>query len=257
MEHPVTESNAGGKVSLTLAARTSTERRILCPVLIGRDVELARLDALLRESLDRHGRTALVSGEAGIGKTALVHRFVQQARQLGARVLSGECTEIDARRPLGPFMDIARATNRLASLPIGEKATAATDRYRLYSAFTSLLADLARERPTVIVIEDLHWADEASLELFPYLARKLRDVPLLLLATYRSDELHRRHPLRPVLAELSRNRIAHDIALRRLDGASQRCRPTLRGSCNTRQSSGSASTSICCPSPPAWMTRAS
>ncbi|TMC47329.1 MAG: hypothetical protein E6J23_00130, partial [Chloroflexi bacterium] len=165
-----------------------------------------------------HGRTVLVSGEAGVGKTAVLRHFVQQARTEGARVLWGECTEIDARRPFGPFMDIARAANRVAELPVAssDAATAGGDRYRLYSVFTALLADLARERPIVIVIEDLHWADEASLELFPHLARKLRDVPLLLIGTYRSDELHRRHPLRPVLTDLSRNRLTDDIAVRRL-----------------------------------------
>jgi len=115
-------------------------------------------------------------------------------------------------------MDIARAANRVALLPVAspDAATAGVDRYRLYSAFTALLGDLAHERPIVIVIDDLHWADEASLELFPHLARKLRDVPLMLIGTYRSDEVHRRHPLRPVLAELSRTRAADDIAVRRL-----------------------------------------
>jgi len=201
---------------VTTDARPIADRRILCPVLIGRNVEMDQLDMLLRECLGGHGRTALVSGEAGVGKTAMLHRFLQQARTEGARVLSGECTEIDARRPFGPFMDVARAANRVASLPTADKETAGADRYRLYSAFASLLGDLARERPTVIVIEDLHWADEASLELFPHLARKLRDVPLLLVGTYRSDELHRRHPLRPVLAELGRGRLALDIALRPL-----------------------------------------
>ncbi|MGH2492826.1 MAG: ATP-binding protein, partial [Candidatus Limnocylindria bacterium] len=203
---------------LSVAARSSADRRILCPVLIGRDTEMGRLDALLREAIDGRGRTALVSGEAGVGKTAVVRHFVQRAHAEGARVLWGECTEIDARRPFGPFMDIARAADRVGTLPVAPRdaATAGADRYRLYSAFTALLADLARERAIVIVIEDLHWADEASLELFPHLARKLRDVPLLLVGTYRSDELHRRHPLRPVLAELSRTRVAEDIALRRL-----------------------------------------
>ncbi|MEK6227413.1 MAG: AAA family ATPase [Chloroflexota bacterium] len=215
---------------MATVARSGAERRILCPVLIGREAEVGQLDALLRESLEGHGHTVLVSGEAGVGKTAMLHRFLQQARTEGARVLSGECTEIDARRPFGPFMDVARAANRVASLPTADKETAGADRYRLYSAFTSLLGDLARERPTVIVIEDLHWADEASLELFPHLARKLRDVPLLLVGTYRSDELHRRHPLRPVLAELGRSRVADDIALRRLseDGVADFLREAMR-----------------------------
>ena len=179
---------------------------------------MGRLDVLLRECVGGRGKSALVSGEAGVGKTALLREFVIRARAVGARVLVSECTEIDARRPFGPFMDIARAANRVDTLPVAPRdaVMAGTDRYRLHSAFAALLGDLARERPIVIVIEDLHWADEASLELFPHLARKLRDVPLLLLGTYRTDELYRRHPLRPVLAELSRNRVADDVGLHRL-----------------------------------------
>jgi DNA-binding CsgD family transcriptional regulator len=194
------------------------DRRILCPVLIGRDAEISRLEAVLGECVGGRGRTVLVSGDAGVGKTVLVREFVKRAQTVGARVLAGECMEIDARRPFGPFMDIARTANRAAALPVAppDAATTEVDRYRLHSAFTTLLSDLARERLLVIVIEDLHWADEASLELFPHLARKLRGVPLLLVGTYRTDELHRRHPLRPVLAELSRIRIADDIALRHL-----------------------------------------
>jgi DNA-binding CsgD family transcriptional regulator len=204
---------------MAAVARSGADRRILCPVLIGREAEMGQLGALLHESLAGHGHAALVSGEAGVGKTAMLHRFVQQARTEGARVLWGECTEIDARRPFGPFMDVARAANRVAALPVPspDAATAGADRYRLHSAFTALLADLARERPIVIVIEDLHWADEASLELLPHIAQKLRDLPLLVIGSYRSDELHRRHPLRPVLADLSRRRLADDIALPRLN----------------------------------------
>ncbi|MEK6227412.1 MAG: AAA family ATPase [Chloroflexota bacterium] len=203
---------------MTTDTRPISDRRILCPVLIGRNAELGQLESLLRECLGGRGRTAVVSGEAGVGKTVLIRDFVKRAHTLGARVLVSECTEIDARRPFGPFMDIAHAANRVDTLPVAPRdaVMAGTDRYRLHSAFAALLADLARERPIVIVIEDLHWADEASLELFPHLARKLRDVPLLLVGTYRTDELHRRHPLRPVLAELSRNRVADEIAVRRL-----------------------------------------
>lgn len=203
---------------MILTPRSSAGRRILCPVLIGRETELGQLDALLRESLTGQGRTALISGEAGVGKTSVIRHFLQRARNQHARVLWGECTEIDARRPFGPFMDIARATNRVAALPIAARDARIGEphRYQLHAAFTTLFADLAHERPTIVVIEDLHWADEASLELFPHLSRKLRDAPLLLIGTYRSDELHRRHPLRLVLAELNRMRVADDIALRRL-----------------------------------------
>src|SRR5437879_160562 len=108
---------------------------ILALVVMGRETEMGRLGALLRESLTGHGRTVFVSGEAGVGKTAVLRQFVQQARTEGARVLWGECTEIDARRPFGPFMDIARAANRVAELPVAssDAATAGRARYRLYS----------------------------------------------------------------------------------------------------------------------------
>jgi len=202
---------------MTAAARPA-DQQILCPLLIGRDAEMGQLSALLNETRSGHGRTVLVSGEAGVGKSAAIRDFVQRARGLGIRAFTGECTEIDARRPFGPFMDIASAANRLSSIPVAppDAAMAGADRYRLHSFFTNLLADLSRERPVIIVVEDLHWADEASLELFPYLARKLRGAPVLLVGTYRSDELHRRHPLRPVLSELGRTRLVVDIALRRL-----------------------------------------
>lgn len=203
---------------MTAAARASADPQILCPLLIGRDAEVGQLNALLVETRGGHGRTVLVSGEAGVGKSAAIRDFVQTARGVGIRAFTGECTEIDARRPFGPFMDIARAANRLSSLPVAplDAAAAGADRYRLYAFFTNLLADLSRDRPVIIVVEDLHWADEASLELFPHLARKLRGTALLLVGSYRSDELHRRHPLRPVLADLGRARLGVDIALRRL-----------------------------------------
>ncbi len=90
------------------------------------------------------------------------------------------------------------------------------ERYRVHAAFARLIADLAQHGAAVVAVEDLHWADEATLELFPYLARKLRNYPVLLLGTYRSDELHRRHPLNHLLAELARGRLAQELHLHRL-----------------------------------------
>jgi predicted ATPase len=93
---------------------------------------------------------------------------------------------------------------------------AAADQHRLAVAFHGLFLTFAREAPVLLVIEDLHWADEASLALLQYLARELRDAPAVLLATYRSDEMHRRHPVRRFLAALQRERLATEIALPRL-----------------------------------------
>ena len=97
---------------MTTDARPTADPRILCPVLIGRNAEMSRLETLLLECVGGRGRTALVSGEAGVGKSAATRDFVQRARGLGVRAFTGECTEIDARRPFGPFMDIARAADR-------------------------------------------------------------------------------------------------------------------------------------------------
>ncbi len=225
---------------VAIAAEPPTSRRILSPEVIGREAELAQLDALFADAKRGVARTALVSGDAGLGKSAFLRLFGERARASGARAFVGECTEIEARRPFGPFVDILRVAFRdlsasggegvmsggtadllrmVPELKTGDASTEAqsdADRYRVHAAFSKAFADLARTGPLVVVIEDLHWADEASLELFPYLARKLRDERVLLLATYRSDELHRRHPINHVLAELARGRLADDIRLPKL-----------------------------------------
>ena len=204
-----------------IAAASPESQQVLCPIVIGRDREAALLDEQLLEAISGRGRAVLVSGEAGLGKSALLRRFVERARERGAHVISGECTEIEARRPFGPFIDAFTTGDiplpaELAQGGPGALPVAEVERYRVHVAFAERLAEAARERPIVMIIEDLHWADEATNELVPYLARKLRDAPVLLLVTFRSDELHRLHPLNHVLAELSRGRLADDIRLKRL-----------------------------------------
>lgn len=204
-----------------ISAAAPEGHQVLCPVVIGRDREARLLDGHLAEAMAGRGRTVLVSGEAGLGKSALMRRFQERSREQGVRLLVGECTEIEARRPFGPFID-ALVTGDLG-LPTeleqggpGALPVAEVERYRVHQGFAERLADAARERPIVVLIEDLHWGDEATFELVPYLARKLKDDAILLIATYRSDELHRLHPLNHVLAELTRSRLAEDIRLKRL-----------------------------------------
>src|SRR5256885_15699608 len=167
------------------------------------------------------GGPALVTGEVCLGKTALLRRFAEGARARDARVLLGECTEIEARRPFGPFIDAFVAADlplppELAQGGPGALPIAEVERYRVHLAFADRLAEVARDRPVVMIVEDLHWAAEATNELVLYVARKLRDARVLLLVTYRSDELHRLHPLNHVLAELGRGRLADDVRLKRL-----------------------------------------
>ncbi|MHB8631453.1 MAG: AAA family ATPase, partial [Candidatus Limnocylindria bacterium] len=204
-----------------IAAAAPVTQQVLCPTVIGRDRELGALQDHLLEAIAGRGRTVLLSGEAGLGKSALLRRFVDLARAQNARVLAGECTEIEARRPFGPLIDAfvsgdLELPGELSQGGPGALPIAEVERYRVHVAFAERLAEAARERPIVLVIEDLHWADEATNELVPYLARKLKDARVLLLVTYRSDELHRLHPLNHVLAELTRGRLAEDVRLKRL-----------------------------------------
>ncbi len=197
--------------------------QLLCPVLVGREQELGALGAALGAASSSAGRIVLLSGEAGVGKSALLRSFAEQARAAGARVLIGECTELEARRPLGPFLDtldMARASGWLRSAEGRAIETGVVDtssRRREYEAIVSAFAQLSRSATAVVAIEDLHWADAATLELFMLLARRVRSQRTVLVGTYRSDELHRRHPLRPVLVELNRARLAQEIAVSRLD----------------------------------------
>ena len=202
-------------------AAAAPDRSMLCPQLIGRDTALETLRGLLEEAAGGHGRTALLAGEAGVGKSSVLRRFLELAEATGARVLRGECTEIEARRPFGPFIDAFAA----AALPLppalaqgapGAMPAEEIERYRAHAGFADAITEEAERAPLVVAIEDIHWADEATLELIPYLARKLRDRRVLLLCTYRDDELHRLHPLRVTLAELKRSRLVSEVRLPRL-----------------------------------------
>jgi DNA-binding CsgD family transcriptional regulator/tetratricopeptide (TPR) repeat protein len=140
------------------------------------------------------GRVVLVAGEAGIGKSTLVRRFAEQ-HAADAWFLVGGCDPLLTPRALGPLHDIARQTGgRLAELLASE-----APRERLFDA---LLDRLARPPRQVVVVEDAHWADEATLDLLVFLGRRLERTPALLVVTYRDDEVGADHPLRGVLGAL-------------------------------------------------------
>jgi DNA-binding CsgD family transcriptional regulator/tetratricopeptide (TPR) repeat protein len=212
-------------------SRPTTPHRVLCPTLIGRETELAALDALFGEALRGAGRTALIGGDAGIGKTRLLAAFLAKGRSSGAQVLHGQCIKAEARRPFGPFVDSLRGVTEIHRGP-EPQADTFTDpdvRYRSLRSFASTFVDLTRRAPIVLAVDDLHWADEGTLELFAYLAQALQDRMALLVGTYRTDELHRRHPLRPVLTDLARARLADTVTLDKLsvDETSEMVRATL------------------------------
>jgi DNA-binding CsgD family transcriptional regulator len=135
--------------------------------------------------MDEGGRLVLLAGEAGAGKTALVREFCSRVN--GRRVLWGGCDALVTPRPLGPFLDIAPATSPDA-LP--------------HEVLVSLLDDLGG-RPAIVVLEDLHWADGATLDVLRLLGRRIGTTRALVLVTYRDDELDPQHPLRLVLGGLS------------------------------------------------------
>ena len=141
------------------------------------------------------GRVVLLAGEAGIGKTALARRFTER-RSADTRFLLGACDPLLTPRALGPLHDIARQTGgRLAEL-----LASGGSREAVFAAFLDALAQPPRRQ--VVVVEDVHWADEATLDLLVFLGRRLERIPVLLLVTYRDDELGADHPLRGVLGTL-------------------------------------------------------
>lgn len=163
--------------------------------LLEREVPLEELAAALRVASSGKGRTVLVYGEAGIGKTALVERFTQEHAE-DARVLWGGCEALFTARPLGPLRDIARQMRTgLGSLLDGQ-----TPRATIFSAFLDELS--AHTKPAIAVFEDVHWADEATLDLIKYLGRRIHRVNALFIITYRDDEVGPRHPLRVVIGDL-------------------------------------------------------
>lgn len=166
--------------------------------LLERDSLLDTLKALLAEAADGHGHVVLLAGEAGIGKTSLVATL--REHRGAARLWWGACDALQTPHPLAPLHDIAR-DDQVAFRPLlaGEPERVAL--------FESVLADLQRA-PTLLVVEDVHWADEATLDLLKFLGRRIDRLPCLLVVTYRDDEIAARHPLRRMVGELPPLRLA-------------------------------------------------
>lgn len=164
--------------------------------LIERDYALQRLHDAVARAGQGSGHIVLVSGEAGIGKTALIRRLVRDRTGDGDRVLWGSCEALFSPRPLGPIYDMAGAFDPDVQGMLGLDGS----RARLFSA---ILADLQHSpRTTVLILEDVHWADTATLDLVKYLARRIQPLRATLLLTYRDDEIGDRHPLQTVFGDL-------------------------------------------------------
>ncbi|MCW8376373.1 helix-turn-helix transcriptional regulator [Streptomyces justiciae] len=209
--------------------------------LVGRDDELARLAAVLERARGGAARGVLIGGDAGVGKTRLLDEVTQGAARDGMTVLTGHCVDLgDVGLPYLPFTEILgvlaadeRFAGVLAGHPVVDRLLGGgTDdvrdmggRLRLFEGIAGLLADLADVAPVLLVLEDLHWADQSSRDLLRFLlSRGILQRPaggapthrLAVFASYRADDLHRRHPLRPLLAELVRLPAVERLELRPL-----------------------------------------
>jgi ATP/maltotriose-dependent transcriptional regulator MalT len=177
--------------------------------ILEREAELSVLAGAVRAAAGRRGSVVLVKGEAGIGKSSLVEALRSHLPAEG-RMLVGYCDDLATPRTLGPFRDLVDSVGAELSRAV----TDGSDRDRVLAA---LRAELTwPEHPTVLVIEDVHWADDATLDALRYLIRRVAGLPAVLVLTYRDDELHREHPLHGLLGQASRSDHVRHLPLRRL-----------------------------------------
>jgi tetratricopeptide (TPR) repeat protein len=229
-----------GAVIEPLTAGPSVPRPVMtsrAPVaeipLIGRTGELEQLRGALEQASAGRGRVVAVLGEAGIGKTRLVGELIGAAEEQGARVLVGRSYESEQVLPFGPWVDAFRAAHAAGDLrgmpaawraelahllpdlaaPDVEPLKSAPDFLKVFESVTAAIGVLAGHRPLLLVLEDLHWADEMSLRLLAFLGRRVHSLPVLVAFTVREEELADAAMLRRILDELQRERHLESVTL--------------------------------------------
>ncbi len=219
----------------------SFTKPVVCPILIGRTPDLEMLQQLTDQAKSGKGQVALLSGEAGIGKSRLVAELKTSATAQGFQLLQGNCFPTDLSCPYAPLLDLLRSvfitssTTKIASdvgpiarefapllpdvvqmlpdltvLPL-PSLDPEQEKRRLFATLAHFFLDQAEHHPLLLIVEDLHWSDETSLEFLHYLARRCSAHRLLLMLTYRSDEVQ--PGLSHFLAHLDRERLAQEFAL--------------------------------------------
>jgi DNA-binding CsgD family transcriptional regulator/tetratricopeptide (TPR) repeat protein len=217
--------------------------RVTSSRFIGRTDELAELLEPLSGDGSELPALAFVAGESGVGKSRLLTELIEHAQERGLRVLGGPCIELgDDELPFAPLTaalrplvrgddpilseisdagraELARLVPELGQAPADSSDADRVDSQRLFDAVLELIAAMGAESPRGVLlwIEDIHWADSSTRSFLRFLGASVRDEPLLTVLTYRSDELHRRHPLRPLLGELERTPRAIRVELSRFD----------------------------------------
>jgi DNA-binding CsgD family transcriptional regulator/tetratricopeptide (TPR) repeat protein len=201
-EKPVLSSKKAGLASAGPAYASSV-------LLLEREAELSAIEECIAAADEGEGRLVVISGEAGVGKTSLVRELGR--RRASARILWGQCDPLQTPRALGPVLDVARAAG-------GDLAKLAEtdDRHRLFAEFLAMCA--VEGAPTVVVLEDLHWADAATLDFLTFAGRRMEHTRGVLIVTYR-DELGRDHPLRSVLGDLATVRSVRRLRLEPLSAS--------------------------------------
>lgn len=229
--------------------------------MVGRDQQLGELEKTLDQACAGAGRVVFISGEAGSGKTRLLREFLQRnQRDDHGIILEGFCYDEDASVPYAPFIDAMRRFVRGAGVEIVREragvwvnelskimpeladdepnqaniAEGQLQKHRLFEAIYQTIRPRDGGRCRIITLEDIHWSDQTSQELIRYLARAIDQDPILIICTYRSDELHRRHPLNQLLAHLNREHLLHEIRIppltrddvARMAEVMLRCKPT-------------------------------